>query len=995
MILAGVYAGLMLLILLLLQVMNLERERRWQQMAFLWAHAVSSLVCFVCIQRFAAVGLPRWLTMIPPHWSAGLDPAWSEVLASNIACGLVLLVVKFAVRLLIRASRRTRPGPLVRRWYQKDDFGVQPTPPAYALRRWMLLVLWMHILGLCVGIALSFIFPVFFPVSAFQWWPLSLLTAILEVYWFANGRPIEGERSETPPAEERPIRDESDFESTFPEWFVCKNRVFDRDESERPSGKDREARIADCIQQAAAHPHVLIDTILFSDLGKALIEYLDGLMNKGENVLVLALDTQEAEKSADYIRRILAKCRDGQPALIVRSPRNIKLNGDCDLAVLTAQQVLELQLGVHKHPFTQKLNHLVVLDTAQILSWQSDLLATVLRLLMNHCPLQRTIFLSSFIPLQLASVIKGILDVPDEALKIIGGELNERPQTIYLWRKENIVNNKLPLDKLTNVSVQAHDFDLIVPLAVKAYHLDRRPIQVISENFPINQTTQAIRMAGAVFKELVPLDALIEELSKKESCTATVLLEDQDCLLATALSQAQKYTENQGDVHLISRPYMLRDYFTSRFKDNPVSFIRERTYANPLSSSFTDSAYTIAVQVMIEAASKGGIMEMKLRKLVRPYLSTNASLREILCWCGRQVFHREEYNEPENDFGIRENDYFNQEGQFVRAVWIYSQNPAVLDDLQHSRLRRAKLSIPGVAQPVNLRFSADSIPQRLLKHQGLVYDGTIYQVTDIDVDLGLIKAELATEDMRDSLDFVQTRVYDITHSVLRSDSAMIDLVDRLMVQSFVCNQVQVVIPGYYILQQNTRSPQLLKTGSMVYQRLFQPEQRMFQGAHLTLLGLRWPDGSDPAAAAVFLAVLMNELFRTFFPSDWPCIAACPLLPDPVGSGSGLSEVWEKLSRYYPSANITSLPGVSLQSNYAYIIMIEDSSLPDGRLLRALLGSIQRPFEMPLTVLADYLTWLETGPGSAAAYLSFGGESIPPCFDLKHMKEILTGLYGIL
>ena len=993
MILARAYAVLSLLILYLLRAMNLGRERRWQQTAFLFAHAAGSLACFVCIQRFAAVSLPRWLALIPQQWSSGLDPAWSEVLASGIACGLVLLVFKFAARQLIMRLKRAEPGPLVKRWYQKDAFGVQPIPPAFALRSWMRMVMWMCVLGLAAGIALTFVSPAFFPVSAFRWWPIPLLTAMLEMYWFADGAPVEGKKPAAPPIEPQSVPEESDFESTFPEWFVCKKQIFDREGTGRLSGKNRETRIEECIRQTADQSHVLIDTILFSDFGKALIGYLNSVMDKGENVLVLTPDTLEADKSADYIRRNLAKRQDDRAALIVRSPRDIQLNGDCDLAVLTAQQVLELRLGVQEHPFTRNLNHLMVLDTAQILSWQSDLLATVLRLLMNHCPLRRTVFLSSSIPLQLASVIKGILDVPDEALKVVGGDLNERPQTIWLWRKENIVNNQLPLNKLTNVSVQAHDFDLTAPLALKAHRLGRRPIQVISESFPIRQIAQAIRMAGAVFRELVPPDALIEGLSKKERRTVTVLLEDQECLLSTALNQARKYAEDHGDVHLISRPYMLRDYFMSRFADDPVSFIRERTYANPLSASFTDSAYTTAVRVMIEAASKSGIMEMKLRKLVKPYMGADAPLREILCWCGKQVFRRKDYNEPESDFRIRESDFFTEEGEFVRAVWIHSQNPAVLDDLQHSRLRRAKLSIPGMVQPVNLRFSADSIPQRLLKHQGLVYDGTIYQVTDIDTDRGLIKAEPATEDMRDSLDFVQTRFYDMEHSTLTPDSAMIDLVDRLAVQSYVCDRAQVMIPGYYMLQQDARSPQLLKTGAMVYHRLGRPEQRTLRGVHLTLLGLRLPDGSDPAAAAVFLAVLMNELFRTYFPSDWPCIAACPLLPDTAESDKGLFEVWGKLSGYYPSAAMANLPDGTLNTDYAYIIMIEDSSLPDGRLLKALLGSVQRPFEMPLTVLADYLTWLETCPDTAASYLSFGGEALPPCFDLKHMKETLAGLYG--
>ena len=74
-------------------------------------------------------------------------------------------------------------------------------------------------------------------------------------------------------------------------------------------------------------------------------------------------------------------------------------------------------------------------------------------------------------------------------------------------------------------------------------------------------------------------------------------------------------------------------------------------------------------------------------------------------------------------------------------------------------------------------------------------------------------------------------------------------------------------------------------------------------------------------------------------------------------------------------------------------LLEDSGHADGRLIRALLGSVQRPFEMPLTVLGDYLTWLKTASVFADPYLTFGGESLPSCFDLEAMSEKLSGLYG--
>lgn len=990
MILTGISAALILLAVSQMWALNRKKEKRWKQSYFLWSQLIGDLLCIACVQFFAAVRLPQWLALPPFSWrtSVGLDLL--EVLASNAASGLALLACKAVSRTVGSMLKKNRPPRWARRWYRQDSKGIHPTEAAAKTRKWALLALWMSILGLAVGAAIRAFTPALVPLQAFRWWPMLQVSALLEVYWFMGGKTDKAEQAQKEKGDNLPAAEEADYEKTFSEWFVCKQQLFPLDEEDKRDEESQEAEILSCMQQVAEHSHVLVEAVLYSQLGEALIVYLDSLMEKNENVLVLALDSLEAERGADYIRRAMERRRGTGKKRIIRSPRDIQLNGDCDLAVLTAQQMLELRLGVYEHPFTKNLNNLVVLDTAQILSWQSDLLATVIRLLINHCPLKHTIFLSGAIPLQLATVLNGILGVPNENLKVVGTELKERPHTVYLWKKENAVNRLRPLSKLTSINVQAHDFDLTAPLAVKACRLDRVPIRVISECFPVRQIVQAVQLSAAVFSKIVPVDQLIEDLQDEDDRPMTVLLEDQDCMLAAALNLGRKHAADHGDVHLISRPYMLRDYFMAGFRQEPVNFIRERTYANPLSNSFSDSAYTVAIRIMIEAATRDGIPETQLRKLVNPYVS-GGSLRDLLCWCGRQVFRKQDYDTPENDFRTEEGDYFTQEGQFEHMTWIRIQNPAVLDDLQHSRLKRAKLSIPSSSRLVNLRFSADSIRQRLLVSQGLMYDGTIYRVTHIDEEEGLIKAELATEDMRDATDFIQTRSYDLAHSALIPDGSTIDQVDRIMVHSYLCESVQVKIPGYYMLPQDASAPRLLKDGAMIYQRLAQPESRTLTSTHITLLGLRWRVKSDPSAASVFLAILMNELFRTYFPSDWPCIAACPLLP--AESGKEIQTQWKKLSSYYPSVNLNALPDVEPRPDYAYIVLLEDCGHSDGRLLQALLASVQRPFEMPLTVLADYLSWLETEPIQPTTYLAFGSDHIPACFDISGMKEILKQLYS--
>lgn len=986
---AIVCGSVILLILYLLAQLNFARKLRWRNSVFLWANLIGDLICVVCVQWFAAAYLPRWLNQIPAGWAGSLSPVWAEVAASNLLSGLVLIVVKLMALLISSFFPAKQPPRWAGRWYRQDGSGNwQPAPAASAARKWTLLMLCMSLLGLIAGGVLSHFLPDDFPAGAFRWWPILWIAAVMEMRWFVSGREATAQ-----PAEEPPAPDEADYEKTFREWFVCRKDISEGMQAASNSGQDR---VFSCVGQIAARDHVLVETVLFSDLGEALISYLDLLIAKNENVLVLAQDSLEADKSADFIRRVLEREPGRQKMPNIRSPRNIRENGNCDLAVLTPQQVLDLRLGVNNDFFSKELRHLVVLDTAQILSWQSDLLATVVRLLVSYCQLRKTVFMSSSIPLQLVSVIQGILDVPDEEVKVIGTELNKRRHSVYLWRKENIVNNALPLEKLTSISVQAHDFDLTAPLAVKAYRLGHVPIRIMSERFPVRQISQAIRMAADVFSELAPVDRLINELQYEEDQSVTVILEDEECLLGTALSQARRFAADQGNVHLISRPYMLRDYFMTRFQEEPSNFIRERTYANPLSASFTDCAYTAAVWVMIEATARHGankgITEKKLRQLVKPFVPADASLRDLLCWCGRQLFRNPDYNVPQDDFKITEGDLFTANDRFEHETWISVEKSTVLKDLQHSRLKRARLSIPGVEYPVSLRFSADSIRQRILIHQGLIYDGTIYQVTHIDDAAGLIKAELATEDMRDAVDFVQTRIFDLSSSVLKPDGTIIDQVGRMVVQSYLAEQVRITIPGYYMIQQDARAPKLLRPGAMIYQRLGEPQLRTLKNTHLTLLGLYWPEGSA-AAGSVFLSVLMNELFRTYFPSDWPCIAACPLMVMSPETDRGVRELWEKLFQYYPSLSPDRLPNLAVRPDYAYIVMIEDCDHADGRLLKTLLGSVQRPFEMPLTVLADYLKWLEKRQ-DVDNYLSFGGEEIPPCFELENMRKMLSSLYGV-
>ncbi len=1021
----GFFCFLLIPFFFLLQLLNLRRDSRDRQAVLPLLALLYALIMGSLSQTLNRLIRHLLLGVVPVQWYARIGPDLAAMLLGNLAVTLGFLIIKILFRILRRKKIPEKPyqgilGKFARRYYSRPETTFcQARPHALLAVRYFTLALilmgGMLTLYILCALYIPGQLPVRIPWGYLSFWPAALFLVLLEARWFLNGgvsvREYSNERN----------RNKGDgikqYVADFPEWLAVnrQTRIEDGDGTSQeytPSrivriiirrmektGLDYNQQVARCIERISTEKSILIDGNLMSTLGIAILYYMDLMLARGENFLILCTDDQAAEEYTVYIKARLNKIHYAGSLWTVRGPSEAQSSGDCDVLILTAEEILSMRMGTANALFSKDLKHFLVLDTAEILGQQPDLITTAIRMLNSSHRDLNFIFLCCGIPLQLPSSLERILNCPSGMLDVVYMGNGMRDYDVYIWNTENRKSSLIPQEKLINKQLDNTNLSLPFSLAVDVFRQGELPLYICSDTLPLHQAIRSGQNAPALRLLLggnEKQNAFFRELTVNHENSASVIWEDAQCNLPYTLRNAFSFARDHGIIHIISRPYLLREFFISRFANESYNLINERSYFNALTSSFTDTPYTASINILMEAASREGIDRKRLILLASGFLPREKlTIRNILYWCRNNLIGYMATNPLEQDFEIREEAPF-LHNQFVRQPYIHLINHRLLDHPVSGSMKRAMLRIQALTDITEhmLWFGADSIDQRYLVNQGILYNHTLYTIQHIDHGKGIISAVQAEESLKTAPDYVQTRIYDPQD--LRQETAPISGLNQisssvalLQVHAWTCSKMQVYTTGYFAISHDLPSPVLFDKNTPYHSFDQNRAPRILSNARFFILSIYHPDNSRNRITCL-LSVLLNELFKTFFPYDWQCISACPLLTEASREETEFTQDWSILSSYYPSLQLNSTEIAAKE--YAQVAIIEDNINANGRHLNALLGDPQRPFEKPLSVLHDYLIWANED-SSRLEYLKYGKSTLPACFDIDNLISTLNNLSG--
>ena len=762
-----------------------------------------------------------------------------------------------------------------------------------------------------------------------------------------------------------------------------------------------------CLQHLFQRKSAMINASMFSDFGEYLFIYLNTLLARGDNVLFLCADEDRAAKLSRYVEEKFRQVNSFHPVWLIRDGEETHGTSDADVLVMSPRFVTDNNTFVGQRSFFNRLSAVILVDTAEIAA-RDEVAMTLLAHRLAVCGGNRGTREPQYICLsenshpEISNSIKRILDLREE-LYVCDGYQSFEHTHLMLWNYEPARSGSdgrdtMAQDNLFGSSSQ-HYWGVSIPLACVGlkYGVERiniiartwTPIRQIADNVK-NQISRLTAYFGSQigsgdFDRVLRLNTL-EPIDPRSTF---LIVEDDLFNLPLAVYNYSRFSGSEtGMIHIVSKPYMLRDYFTA----NARRYLSREAKVDMILPAMVETRQLILTKILSEA--KGlGIEANRLLAEVQKLDPEVKDLREAMRFC-RDAFYPDGDELVEFYFSQRTETEFNPAAtSFEERVYVRLKPDTPLDRIV-TDTRLAKLDLRG--QREELDVFANRIRQTFVTGQNFVHNGSIYRVVRLDEEEGVVFVTEASDRLGAPVDYIQVRKYTLKGEPAATDVKPVRYVtdekhitNGYEIRLYHEADLSVDTLGYFALSSVNPTPDLL---NMPDYTPFSKEERRScfrEYTGKTVLAFRIKHVGELMAdkTSFLLAVMMNELLKTVFPYSYQCIAVCPNLTDPDKLLE--KELDRRIASAYPQ--ITVSENFRHDSDDVEVLLIEDCEADLG-LLRTLLQNEHFPFSFFFSSILAYLNWYDGFSGSGNItnrYLHFGGEDMPDCFDPITLKEICS------
>ncbi len=760
--------------------------------------------------------------------------------------------------------------------------------------------------------------------------------------------------------------------------------------------------------------HVYFAASFYSELGEYLIAYTYIRLLAGSRMIFVVSDETEKETLRRFISdRLMRMTGSNAPASWRVYTPGERLD-QADVLIASPEDFIKNPLTEQYPDFFEEACNAVFIDADRAISLNSYVCPIIATKLQNATDDRiRFIFLSLDLLKGFAAGSLPRFFCVDKVLSFSSAKENETVSYV-LWNKESkrhrIYNKsgQKPTCLETIIADQACRFGIDGVRLITESPLEHAERQILSlHKVEINN----------LYKNLVDVNYMIYS--------------DDRCNLSAALYACTRFRgRKKSVVHILSKPYMLREYFMS--KAATEDYINRSSFIQPRVTEHAERFKLSLVRIFCDASYGRGIsvseFETRMRKAITATIERGDLVSSVFCkrliastrvadmklhdlasymiagLCDRNVCNSKEEEEKcyKASVGHRAKDYYivlepsgySDHSGVKRRHIIFNRVKDVFRCLLENN-KRVELLLNDKTIGI-----LDTFPNRVhmeyIAGQSIVYDNSEYEIEHIAEDGSAVYLRHENISIKNCLDTVLLRKYKVNQLQPLEPSAVLNNSKSILEEIRVTKcraDFEGTVYGFYGLTSDRQTLDFCRgvEGNPHSDTPYIKHHTDARALHLSLKTRRECNDS----MRLLMAAVFNEFIKTIFPNAYHCIAICPILEQPLQLPGDEAEdtPLSRIKTLYPFLTADSAPEFTETDKETMQFLFINDCSEDVGVLDWFYDRSARYMQEFLANVYSYLHWLKIRP-EKQHYVYFGGESLPECYDLEGLCDVLQD-YNLL
>lgn len=742
--------------------------------------------------------------------------------------------------------------------------------------------------------------------------------------------------------------------------------------------------------------HVLFDSSLYSALGEYIVHYLLITLSFGKRVLFICKDKKEIENSISYLERSFRQITK-TPCVFWRFGTSEKLHEgkNPDILFLTPEQFLGKNLFVDGKSFFEELTDVFVLDADKILNannYYCLIMAKKLAGATQRDFVRRTNsgvryrFFSNGHIQSVNNSLRQFFNLEDEPLESFHSFGLASKTDVFIWRTG--------LSSTLYVDNGANQVALEVQIAKDASNFGVPNISLISDTAVYSSQLNEIQ------------GMTLNSCNLSEYPIGYVVVAD-DCFnLPNAIYNYSRFSGRKSSVlHVVSKPYLLRDYFISKAED----YVSHFELIGQTMSEHAEPTRASIIVLLCDAVN--GIEKDEFVRRAKEFLVSStdevSDLEGCIKLCYKTAFNTDDDYEPRYNLKkIR-----NAEHEMKTYVYI-KDSEKMFENLLEST-GTVRIEYTNTQSFENTSVFKNEIVQHFIPGQAITRNNRSYTIKDVVVDRGVLILDDTGPSVNVPSEYIQTRLYSVNEAELahrygHDYRTKNNVVNHLGMYVYDAD-ITVDTVGYYSVENAVQTVDLVKPNFAKYIHIGDDRtlsEKIRRNIKTKILAVELDMNEECTPHTTYLlSVILNEFMKTVFPHQYRCISVCPIFEDGVDEDAFFAEeaairdLYPRLSGDFLKSKLDSdfKEETGAKEN-------EKSKEPNekGKLRLAIIEDVQGGNGVVETLVdgngimvtnllhtvADFLAWIRSSENSLCAYLRYGYEEIPSVFDVERLEHIV-------